>query len=195
MRTASSTTAAPPDAKPVHRQQDTELNVLLAATARGDREAFSRIYRLTSGPLFAIALRIVKRRELAEEVLQEAFICIWERAGSQRHHADSAYGWMITVVRHRAIDRIRRRSEAREVPLDDARTGDIADVIDAECLPDKTLKAALAKLTEIHRRALLYAFYCGFSHQQVADALEVPLGTAKSWIRRGLLQLRRELKH
>ncbi len=178
------------DKKAADQERDRLLSSLLIATARGDREAFARLYRYTSPRLFAIALRIVRRRELAEDVLQEAFLCIWNRAGSQRHATSAAYAWMVAVVRHRAIDAVRRERASREVSTDDEPSGEGLDELDAQRLMKAAVSTGLNGLPEKHRRALLYIFYYGLTHQELADTLQVPLGTAKSWVRRGLLGLK-----
>lgn len=176
-----------------NRDRDILVSSLLIATASGDREAFSSLYRHTSSRLFAIALRILRRRELAEEVLQDAYLCIWNRAGSQRHGGDSAYAWMVTVVRHRAIDVIRRQQASREVSMDHEPAQQRLDELDARRISDIPISSCLKALPENQRRALLYTYHYGLTHQELAQTLRVPLGTAKSWVRRGLVQLKAQL--
>lgn len=173
---------------------DAAVTALLAATAGADREAFAKLYKLTSARLFAIALRVTRQRELAEEVLQDAYVSIWERAGQQSRGRGSAMGWMMTIVRHRAIDRVRARAKTREISnIDDAaRAGLDLDPLSGAPSVDMSsaIQACLEMLPGNHRRAVLYAFYYGFTHEELAEQLGVPLGTAKSWVRRGLIRLR-----
>ena len=172
---------------------DASLTGLLAATARADRRAFAELYKLTSSRLFAIALRIVKRRELAEEVVQDAYLSIWERAGQQSRARGSAFGWMITIVRHRAIDRIRSNTETRAFSDNDTTKEGcyLTPLIDEPSLHiSSAMQSCLQMLPHNQHQAVLYAFYYGFTHEELAEHLGVPLGTAKSWVRRGLIRLR-----
>jgi RNA polymerase sigma-70 factor (ECF subfamily) len=173
---------------------DSPLNDLLVATARADRRAFAELYQRTSSRLFAIALRIMRRRELAEEVLQDAYMSIWERAGQQSRARGSVLGWMVAIVRHRAIDRIRAQAETREVSVvDDTAEADwdLASFTDEPSVnPTSAIQSCLEMLPHNQRQAVLYAFYYGFTHEELAQQLGVPLGTAKSWVRRGLMRLR-----
>ena len=91
-----------------NEQWELLLSDLFAETVKGNREAFKRLYDLTSGRLLAIAVRILKQQELAEEVLQEAYITVWQKADQHRHQEASSFSWMISVVRNRAIDRLRK---------------------------------------------------------------------------------------
>lgn len=191
MQTAQKTTdtSSPLDDIALDESRDNLVSSLLVASAQGDREAFSRLYQHTSSHLFAIALRIVRCRELAEEVLQDAYVSIWRRADSQRHGVDSAYAWMVTVVRHRAIDAVRREKQSREIAIDDYALVERPEDSSAP-VADTSIASYLVGLPETHRCALLYVFHYGFTHQELSETLGVPLGTAKSWVRRGLTQLK-----
>ncbi|MCP5152976.1 MAG: sigma-70 family RNA polymerase sigma factor [Ectothiorhodospiraceae bacterium] len=172
-----------------------DLSALLGAVALGDRRAFARLYAVTGPRMLAIALRIVRRRDVAEDVLQEAFLVVWTRAAQWDGGATSAFGWLATIVRHRAIDRLRadavhaRRRHERteleqlpEMPAEPAAStvGRVGRRID-ECL---------AALAPDRREAVLLAYYYGLSHEELAARLAAPLGTVKSRVRRGLAQLR-----
>jgi len=171
-----------------------ELDELVRAVGRGDRTAFHRLYDATSPHLFAIALRIVRRRDRAEEILQEAFVNIWRGAGDWTPERGSARTWVSSIVHHRAIDAMRR--EGRLVQLDDEAHGETIDEApDAFDLASageeaKRLAGCLATLDEKPRRAIQLAYWRGLSHEELAAEMGAPMGTVKSWIRRGLQRLK-----
>jgi RNA polymerase sigma-70 factor (ECF subfamily) len=175
--------------------RSTSLEVLIAAVARGDRAAFADLYAATSPQLFAVALRILKRRDRAEEALQDAYVSLWRRAGDYRPARGSAFAWMASIVRYRAIDLVRR--DRALVPLDDApERATWADPgpspFDAASASAEArrLKACLDSLEEKPRAAIMMAYYEGLTHEELAGRLATPLGTVKSWIRRGLAKLK-----
>jgi len=166
------------------------LKETMQAVADGDRAAFASLYNLTSPRLMGVALYIVRRRDWAEEVLQEGFVSIWRKAASFDSARGAVLPWMATVIRYRAIDflrALRRETDARNTLRDAAPDG-------AALIPpletNLQLSRCLAKLHENHRNAVILSFYNGFSHGELAETLGVPLGTAKSWVRRGLGQLK-----
>lgn len=170
------------------------LPELFAATAAGNRQAFARLYQLTSGRLLAVALRIVKQRELAEEILQDAYITIWNKSHQQTQR-ESPFAWMATIVRHRAIDRLRtlRNPTNATLELDD----ETLARLELNTASDETLehladgiRDCLYGLKAGPRQAILLAFFYGMAHGEIAAELDTPLGTVKSWVRRGLLQLK-----
>ena len=171
------------------------LGELLLATGRGDRRAFARVYQLSASRLLPIAIRILRRRESAEEILQEAFVLIWRKAAQYRPDRGKPITWMATIVRHRAIDRL--RAEARE-PRDVAEWNEVTEAAESRSLAEPevpahiaaTLSTCLERLNEGQRKAILLAYYHGMTHEELAARLDTPLGTVKSWVRRGLLQLR-----
>ena len=173
---------------------DRDLEELLRATARGDRVSFHRLYDATAPHLFAIALRILRRRDRAEEVLQEAFVSIWRRAGDWSPERGGARTWIASIVHHRAIDAIRR--EGRLVQLDEEAHGETIDETpDAFDLASagedaKRLAACLDALDEQPRAAIRLAYWRGLSHEELAERMDAPVGTVKSWIRRGLQRLK-----
>ena len=171
------------------------LVALLAACARRDRAAFTRLYELTSAKLFGVALRIVRQEGLAEEVLQDCYIRIWNRAQDYREGVAAPMTWMSSIVRNRCLDFLRRPNPE----VIDAE-GDLIDAVASdnpgplEILERDKGSAALARcLKELEgkqRQAILLAFYDGMSHSELARHLREPLGTVKTWVRRGLLKLR-----
>ncbi len=169
------------------------LAELLVAVARGDRPALRALYQRQSVRLFGIANAILRDREAAADALQDAFLRVSQRAGQFDPARGEAGAWLAGIVRHAALDLARRRG--REMPSDDPALGDRA--VDPEALEaveaaaeGRRLRDCLATLEEKNRRGIVLAFVHGLSHAEVAARLDLPLGTVKSWIRRGLLQLR-----
>ncbi len=166
------------------------LRATMQAVANGDRAAFSRLYDLTSHRLLGVALHILRRRDWAEEVLQEGFVSIWRKAASFDPSRGDVLPWMATVVRYRTIDLLRsrqRETKAHHIMRDENQGG-------APSFPPvetkMQLSLCLGKLQENHRKAILMAFFYGFTHGELAEEFDVPLGTVKSWVRHGLGQLK-----
>lgn len=158
---------------------------LLARIANGDRQAFRGLYTQTSARLFAVCLRILRNREEAEEVLQEAYVKIWERSYQYDPARGAMLPWLATIVRNCAIDRLRQPGRDM-VPLDDDTAADIDSTVAAlDSVTDADLKRCLANLRADYRRALVLAYVSGLTHDELAAALKRPVGTIKSWIRRG----------
>ena len=178
------------------REASLSLEQLLRRTARRDRAAFAALYAQTSAKLFGIALRIMRQREPAEEVLQESFVAVWQRAADYDPGRGSATGWLVTIVRHCAIDQLRRRTarpESRGVPeeaLAALVSPDSADT-GAEL---RALQRCLDELDQAPRRAVLLAYCYGLTRDELAVRLAVPVGTVKSWLRRSLERLQRCLE-
>lgn len=176
-----------------------QLKAWLAAVARKDADAFRSLYDATSSKLFGFALRILIKRELAEEVLQESFVSIWNSAASYQASMAAPMTWMTTIVRNKAFDLLRRVDATVEL---DADTFD-KDVMDALESTDptpieslqltqdsKALARCFARLEGLHRQAIALAFYHDLSHSEVAEQMKLPIGTVKTWVRRGLERLR-----
>ena len=168
------------------------LQPFLAAIARGDRAALADLYRLAGARLLGVALHFLKRRDAAEDVLQEVFITVWERAGQYNAERGPAYPWLAMIVRNRSIDRLRQEARRGEKPLaSDDETSDVSVVDDVSL---RGLEADIARCLEAlagdPRQAILLAAQYGMTHDEIAQRLDRPLGTVKSWIRRGLTDLR-----
>jgi RNA polymerase sigma-70 factor (ECF subfamily) len=156
---------------------------LLIRVAAGDRVAFRALYDRTAPRLNAIALRLSRRADLAADALQECYLRIWRKAGKFDPERGTALPWMATILRNTVLDRM-----PSERPYED-----IADVEIAVPPAEPTevrLDACLARLSEVHRKAVLLVYYDGLTHTEVAEKLAVPLGTAKSWVRRGIEALK-----
>ncbi len=179
------------------------MHIWLVAVARQDASAFRSLYEATSPKLFGFVLRILQKRELAEEVLQESFINIWNNASSYQSSLAAPMTWMTTIVRNRAFDLLRKLSNGQQHDVEiDAEYFD-SDIMSAlesgEATPLQALElsqdaAALAscmsRLEALHRQAMALAFYHDLSHSEVAEQMKLPMGTVKTWIRRGLDKLR-----
>lgn len=181
-------------------REDTATTLLLAAGS-GSRAALEQLYRLTAPRLLGVALRLLHDRAAAEDVLQECFVTVWQRADAFRAERASAMTWMHTIVRHRCLDRL--RSRPRETTLDDAQeyADRVANLPDGRPGPEQRLadaqtRAATARAIERlpahYRQALTLAYRTGLTHSEIAAHLGVPLGTAKSWVRRGLEEIGRD---
>lgn len=169
------------------------LSDLLVATGRHDKQAFSRLYHLTSPKLYAVALRILKEEGSAQDCLQESFLSVWRHAASYRPERAAPMTWLTTLIRNRAIDLLRKQPQ-------DALKVDIETML--ATLPDQVHEATdklaidkcLAELDPAHRDCVLQAYYEGLTHKELAQQRRLPLGTVKTWIRRALEQLRQCLQ-
>ncbi|ARD45220.1 sigma-70 family RNA polymerase sigma factor [Colwellia sp. PAMC 21821] len=162
---------------------------LLGAIAQGDKKAFSTLYQNTSKQLYAVSLKMLARKELAEEALQEAYVRIWHNASEYRVGKGTVLTWMISIVRYRALDILRYNKIRKEDALDESESFDLdapEQVSDSEQL---LLDKCLQQLDQSQRQAIYLAYFNGCSHQEVVKHLNNPLGTIKSWIRRGLTSL------
>lgn len=178
---------------------DRELMYLLDRIAAQDDSALKALYESTSSKLFGLALRIVRHRDLAEDVLQEAFLSIWRGAGSYRASLSPPMAWMGLIVRSRALDALRKRASDRsdvtnEFDEEMAQTleGDSPNPMDTTQASEQAfaLHQCLGKLDNKQREVVSLAYLRDQSHSELAEQLRLPLGTVKSWIRRGLEQLR-----
>lgn len=180
-----------------------QLKAWLAATAKKDKQAFRLLYDATSPKLFGFALRILIKREAAEEALQESFINIWNNASGYQDSLAAPMTWMTTIVRNKAFDILRRADHPIEIDADSFTEGGMQEVIDAleshEPTPAEAMQLSenatalahcLKRLEGLHRQAIALAFYHDLSHSEVADQMKLPIGTVKTWIRRGLERLR-----
>ncbi|MBK9574437.1 MAG: sigma-70 family RNA polymerase sigma factor [Rhodoferax sp.] len=183
------------------------LTRLLARTAARDHAAFKELYDLTSAHLFGVALRILNRRERAEEVLQEAYVNVWNQAGSYAAGLSAPMTWLTSVVRNKALDWLRhlkRADESTVVLIDDAGEDYLDQMADPRADPQELLSQAtdglrlrhcLGTLDAPQRQSLALAYYDGLSHSELATHLNAPLGTVKAWVRRGLDKLKQCLEH
>ena len=168
-------------------------------TQRDAEAALRELYDLTSSRLYGLAVRVVTNREWAEDVLQEAFLNVWRIAGDYRASLSPPLAWLGIIVRSRALDFLRRRTSERAdtaLELDDHMketiAGDSADPMDASQASETAwaLHQCLGKLEARQREVVSLAYLRDLSHSELAEQLKLPLGTVKTWIRRGIEQLR-----
>ena len=166
-----------------------ELAQLLQRCAAQDSLAFRKLYDQTSPILFARLLRMLRRRSVAEEALQDVYVRIWQRAGQFEAGRGRPLAWMVTIARYCAIDLMRRE---RVSLVSDEALDEVPDESGGEAPPDKpnNFDFCIGQLNENTRRCLTLAFVEGRSHDEIARLTTSPLGSVKSWIRRGLLALK-----
>lgn len=171
-----------------------ELVWLLAAVAKGDQTAFERLYQATRAKLYGTALRILRRAELADEVLQEVYLKIWNSAGQFDPGAASPITWMVAITRNRAIDLVRKRAEVsiEEEPEVMETAGDNPHPLAKREMSEelRRLLTCMGRLDEDRRRLVLLAYYGGWSREQLATKFEKPVNTIKTWLRRALAEIR-----
>ena len=166
----------------------------IALCAAGDAAALKALYQHEAPILLGVAIRLVRRRAVAEEVLQETFVTIWRQARSFDPARGSPQGWMLTILRNRALNLIRKHRP--ETELDESISADLSDDSpDALASLERhseasALRRCLEGLDPPKRRAIMLAYMDGCTHDQIARRLGEPLGTVKSWIRRGLIALK-----
>lgn len=160
----------------------------------GDQQAFQHLYRATSAKLYSLALRILRRGDWAEEVLQEAFVNIWHHASDYQASKAAPLTWMTHIVRNRALDWL-RRPQHEDLASDDMLEQWRDDSVDmferlAHVKEAAALNNCLNRLDAKQRQTIALAFWHGLTHSELAAHLRQPLGTIKTWIRRGLATLR-----
>lgn len=173
-----------------------DLDDLMARCAMRDQRAFAELYRQTSGRLLAVALRVVRRRDWAEEILQESFVNIWNHVSHFDRVRSAPMTWMTTIVRNRALDWVRRpKHETSDEELDgivenwaDDAPGPLDRLRNAA--DNSALAECLGALSGQQRQSIALAYLHGLSHSEMAEHLGQPLGTVKTWVRRGLERLR-----
>jgi len=173
----------------------TELVWLLGAVARGDEAAFERLYDATRSKLYGVLLRILGKTALAEEVMAETYLKVWKMADQFDPATASPITWMVAMARNRAIDIVRKQGDvainneepeaaqpAAETPAPLARREMTAEL--------KRLLSCLGRLDPEKQRIVLLAYYSGWSRDQLATKLDIPVNTIKTWLRRSLLEIR-----
>jgi RNA polymerase sigma-70 factor, ECF subfamily len=171
---------------------------LLRSVSRGDEDALAALYDRYHAILFGLLLRIIHNRAEAEDVLQEVFVQVWQRAHDFDESRGKGFTWLVTLARSRAIDRLRSLgSRARTV---EEATKDASDIVVADAVDDaidkergEVVRAALRELPDEQRLTLLLAYFEGFSQSEIAEKTDTPLGTVKTRMRAGMLRLREVL--
>lgn len=171
------------------------LASLLRQSARGDEQAFAALYDATSARVHGLVLRVIRDPAQSEEVTQEVFLQIWRTAARYDENKGSALSWLMTLAHRRAVDRVRSAEAASRQDTtyhQNAHTVDhdtTAEAAEAS-MEARRVRSALAELTTVQREALELAYFGGYTHTEVATMLDLPVGTAKTRIRDGLIRLR-----
>jgi len=174
-----------------------DLATLLAQCSLGNRRAFETLYRTVAPRLHSVALRCMGRSDLAQDVVQESFVRIWHNASRYEAHVAAPLTWMITITRNLAIDQLRKH---RELPLSDLQQDALADESPSAHEQLDSARAAsalghcLERLEGMQRQSITIAYFQGLSASELAHTRDAPLGSVKSWIRRGMERLRRCLE-
>lgn len=169
------------------------LKALLVDVAAGDRAAFKVLYDRCSGRLLAILIRMIGRRDLAEDVLQDSFLTIWQKAKLYSPSLGAPMAWMTTLVRRKAIDRLRlvwREAPGSESDVSTLEQNQDFSLAVPEAALNVAMRRALESLSHEYRKAIELTYLYGLTNEELAEKLAVPLGTAKSRVRRGLAQLK-----
>ena len=194
MTAASPGAPAPGEAAAVPGR-GSDLAELIERSARGDEGAFAELYDATSRRLHGLVLRVVRDPAMSEEVTQEVYLTVWRQSARFDARRGTALSWLLTIAHRSAVDRVRSSEAARR--RDDAHAASTREVdFDATAeaaqasLEAQRVRRALATLTDAQRNAVELAYLGGYTHTEVARLLDLPLGTAKTRIRDGLIRLR-----
>jgi RNA polymerase sigma-70 factor (ECF subfamily) len=167
----------------------------MGSLSDGDRSALADLYALTSAKLFGTILRIVRGRDRAEDLLQDVYVRVWRKASTFDPAKGTAMTWLCTIARNVALNDLRRERRSAEISdevLPEIKDEDLQPTDEWLCAKEEVLALAdcLEALQSDHRRSIMLAYFEGYTHSELAEKTAVPLGTVKSWIRRGLAGLR-----
>lgn len=173
---------------------DSELRTFLVAAASGDRVAFKRLYDAAAPKLYGVALRLLRRRDLAEDVLQDAFLAVWRNVERFDGARGPAFAWLAMIVRNKALDRMRRSARRPEISASDEAAVALAvagcDALTRIDEDGRDVRRCYGLLPENIQTAIGLAFFEGLTHEELAERLRAPLGTVKGWVRKGLQLLK-----
>ena len=173
-----------------------ELEELLTSSASGDQHAFARLYKITAPYLNALVLRVVGQPAVAQEVLQEAYIQIWQQISRFDPARGAPMAWLTNIVRSRALDRV-RHEKSLNTRVEKVSAEPMLSVVEDASQHSRfssefeKLARCLQPISVEQRRSIVLAFCYGLSHSELSDTINAPIGTVKSWIRRGLTSVRR----
>ncbi|WP_432073578.1 sigma-70 family RNA polymerase sigma factor [Streptomyces wuyuanensis] len=171
------------------------LDELLVRVARGDQQAFSRVYDAVCGPVLGVVRGVLRDPAQSEEVAQEVLVELWRTAARYQPSRGSALTWTLTLAHRRAVDRVRSAQAAVQREQKAARLSgtpafdDVVEQVEAR-LEREQVRRCLRTLTELQRQSVTLAYYRGLAYREVAELLAVPLGTVKTRMRDGLIRLR-----
>lgn len=195
--------AGPPAREPAVRAVETtdsapELPELLRRVALGDEDAFSRLYDDTSSLLFTLIRRVIRDVSMSEEVLQEVFVEIWKQSTRFDPRRGSAHGWICTIAHRRAVDTVRSSDASRRREAQEGMRIIEEEIVDVQeegmmRVEAQRVQTAMRSLTALQSDAIRLAYFGGYSHREVATLLDIPVGTAKTRIRDGMIVLRDRL--
>lgn len=183
---------------------ETKIRTWLIQTAQRDQNAFENLYHETASLVFGVILRLVQRRELAEEILHDAYMRIWQKADLFDPTSTQAVGWVVTIARNRALDVLSSADVSRVSTVGTSEDGSPSSWLDelmgtddydpsvqeATRRDNQHLNRCITRLESIERQVIGLAFFHGLSHQEMADHLQKPLGSVKTWVRRGMQNLK-----
>ncbi|WP_346267276.1 sigma-70 family RNA polymerase sigma factor [Halalkalibaculum roseum] len=181
-----------------HSDADEEVEILRRIKAR-DEKAMAELYELYNGLLFSMIISVVKKKEEAEDVLQEVFVTIWEKAPTFNEERGNVYSWLVTLTRNKAIDRIRskdyktQKKATQDVDAPDFfLEGNKYDPLKTTIYSDRTelVKKALSEIPESQSEVLKIAYYEGLTQREISEQLDIPLGTVKTRMRQGMIKLK-----
>lgn len=175
-----------------------QLTDLMQAVQRGDRAAFAALYDQLSPSVYGLARRVIRDPARAEEVVQEVMVEVWRRATRFDAGQGSVRSWVLMITHRRAVDRVRseqarRDREDRVASREHERPSDVVSDTAEHHFERQRVGRALDALTDLQREAVELAYYSGLTHQEIAEALDAPLGTVKTRIRDGMIRLRDSL--
>ena len=187
----------PPDrgaAEETGRDQGQDLAGLLALVARGDHQAFELVYGALAGPVYGVVRQVLRDPAQSEEIAQEVLLEIWRTASRFDPARGSAAAWALTIAHRRAVDRVRSenactRREQKAAPDLTEQDDDVSEVV-ASRLDQQRVRRCLGGLTDLQRESIKLAYYGGYTYPEVAQLLDVALGTVKTRIRDGMIRMR-----
>jgi RNA polymerase sigma-70 factor (ECF subfamily) len=178
-------------------EQQPPDDVLLISLAARDLGALAALYDRYGRLAYSLAYRILGESEAAEDVVQDAFLSAWRGAGGYRRERGNPRAWLLSIVHHRAVDILRRKTTFRPAPLEiaEAQPSDEDTALAAEQnVENKTVREALEALPQAQRRTIELAYFGGYTHVELSELMGVPLGTVKGRMRIGLQKMRRALE-
>ncbi|HLI88574.1 MAG TPA: sigma-70 family RNA polymerase sigma factor [Ktedonobacteraceae bacterium] len=191
------------DQEAVRSPHEISDETLIASIAQGSIRAMEMLYQRYSRPLYSLAYHMVADQQIAEDLLQEAFLAVWRQAHSYSPQYGQVHSWLFSIIHHRAIDYLRasrRHPINKSVPLDEVDRDESTFSPDAWdtvwlSLRRAQVRAALLALRKEQRLVIELAFFQGWTHTEIAEACQIPLGTVKARMRLGLIHLKRMLEH